>query len=254
MEKQVNKLHLVYGYIICGIIILAIVVVWILSCEGMISRTAFDNFAFASSIVSIVLAVVSIVHSISSSSGVINSVKVLEEAEENIRTQVENLKDVEDDIISKVEKGNREIADQLFDYKKHVDSALLQSNEGERTDVEKSSAKADVYNLEINSAVGNVFLYICLKSIETGKSWRLDMLEGEKYVYYMWGYAFALKSLPASGFSCHMQNRVVSECEFSDKVKKQLTYDKIREALRNGKAKTDSEEWLRIVDAYFDEK
>ena len=251
MEKQVNKWHLIYGYIICGILITAIVVFWILSCEGKISRTAFDNFAFASSIVSIVLAVVSIVHSISSSSGVINSVKVLEEAEEEIRTQVENLKSVEADIIAKVEEGNRGLTEQLSGYKEQVDAALSQSNEGHNHSVNTSNL--DIYNLAVNSAVGNLFLYLCLKSIESGQSWRLDIL-GEKYVYYMWGFAFALKSVPASGFSCNIKDKVVSECKFSKEAKKQLSYNKIKEALRNGKAKTESEEWLKIVDAYFDKK
>ena len=248
MEKQVNKWHLIYGYIICGILITAIVVFWILSCEGKISRTAFDNFAFASSIVSIVLAVVSIVHSISSSSGVINSVKVLEEAEEEIRTQVENLKSVEADIIAKVEEGNRGITDKISGLQGQVDAALSQSG-----NVSSPASNLDIYNLAVNSAVGNMFLYLCLKSIESGQSWRLDIL-GEKYVYYMWGFAFALKSVPASGFSCNIKDKVVSECKFSKEAKKQLSYNKIKEALRNGKAKTESEEWLKIVDAYFDKK
>lgn len=243
-----NRWHLIYGYVICGIIITAIVVVWILSCEGKISRTAFDNFAFASSIVSIVLAVVSIVHSISSSSGVINSVKVLEEAEEEIRTQVENLKNVEADIIAKVEEGNRGIADKLSGLQGQMDAALSQSG-----NVSSPSSKLDVYNLSVNSTVGNMFLYICLKSIETGKSWSLDILD-ERYAYYMWGYAFALMSVPASGFHCYIVNKIVSGCEFSDEAKKQLTYNKIIEALMNGKAKKEAEEWLEKVNTYFDEK
>ena len=254
MDKQVNKWHLIYGYIICGIIIIAIVVCWILSCQGKISRAAFDNFAFAASIVSIVLAVVSIVHSISSSSGVINSVKVLEDAEESIRMQVENLKGIEADIITKVDEGNRGLTDQMSSVRKQIDTLMLQSNEIEKNEADKSSSKRpDVYDLTKNSAIGNVALYICLKSMETGRGWRLDML-GDKYTLYIWGYLFALKTLPASGFSLDIADREVSKCEFSKDVKKQLTYVKIKEAIKNGKATETAEKLIEKVDAYFGRK
>lgn len=251
MEEHISKWHLIYGYIICGIIILGILVCWILSCTGKISRAAFDNFAFASSIVSIVLAVVSIVHSISSSSGVINSVKVLGDAEESIRLQVENLKSIEADIISKVEEGNRGLTDQMSSVQKRIDTLMLQSNEGEKNSATGTpSKKLDVYDLAKNSTIGNVSLYICLKSMETGKSWRLDML-GEKYTLYIWGYLFALRTLPASGFSFEIDNREISECVFSKEVKKQLTAEKIKEAINNGKAKETAAKLIEIIDAHF---
>lgn len=53
-EKTINKLHLIYGYIIAGIVIISILICWVLSCKGYVSQEAFQNFAFAASIVSIV--------------------------------------------------------------------------------------------------------------------------------------------------------------------------------------------------------
>ena len=251
MKEQINKWHLIYGYIICGIIIVGILVCWLLSCTGRISRAAFDNFAFASSIVSIVLAVVSIVHSISSSSGVINSVKVLGDAEESIRLQVENLKGIEKDIINKVEEGNRGLTDQMSSVQKQIDSLMLQSNEGEKSGAPGTpSRKPDIYDLTKNSAIGNVSLYICLKAEETCKPWRVDML-GDKYTLYIWGYLFALKTLPASGFNFEIDNKEVSKCVFSKDVKKQLTIEKIREAINNGKATDTAKKLLEKVDAHF---
>lgn len=74
--KTVNRLHLIYGYAIAILVIIAIIICWVLSCKGYVSENAFQNFSFAASIVSIVLALVSIVYTIYSGGNVTNSVGV----------------------------------------------------------------------------------------------------------------------------------------------------------------------------------
>ncbi len=249
MEKQVDRLHLVYGYIICGILILAIITCWILSCTGRISRTAFDNVAFASSIASIVLALVSIVHSIYSSGGVANSVGVLKDAEESIRKQVENLKGIEADIIAKVEEGDRGITDQISTMQKQMD-AMLQSNESaQKASAKKTTDKVPV-NIKTNSPLGNICLYACLKSMETGKTWRIDMFN-DAYTPYLWGYVLALNNIPSSGFSCKLSDKEISNCAFSDDWKSQISTEKIKSVLANAKAKEEVQGMLEKLDAHF---
>ena len=250
MVKQVDRLHLVYGYVICGILVLAILVCWILSCTGQISRTAFDNFAFASSIVSIVLAVVSIVHSIHSNSGVVNSVGVLKETEESIRQQVEALKGIEKEIISKVEEGDRGITDQISCVQKQVDAILLQSNDNAANSSNEESSNT-IINLKTNSSLGNLCVYICLRSAETGKAWNLDMLD-ERFTQYLWGYIFAMKAIPTFGFSCSFKGREVSDCVFSEKAKRQISREDIKEALEQSKSAEIVQSLLAKVDTYFE--
>lgn len=249
MAKEIDRLHLIYGYIICGIIMLAIIICWILSCTGSISRTAFDNVAFASSIASIVLALVSIVHSIYSSGGVVNSVGVLKEAEESIRLQVENLKGIEADIIAKVEEGDRGITDQISTMQKQMDTMLQLNDSVKKTNTQKTTEKVPI-NIKKNSSLGNICLYACLKSMETGKTWRIDMFN-EAYTPYLWGYILALNNIPSSGFSCKLKDREISNCIFSDEWKKQISAEKIKSELSNAKAKEAVQEMLEKLDAHF---
>lgn len=249
MAKQVDRLHLIYGYIICGVLMLAIITCWILSCTGRISRTAFDNVAFASSIASIVLALVSIVHSIYSSSGVVNSVGVLKEAEESIRSQVEKLKGIEADIIAKVEEGDRGITDQISTMQKQMDTMLQSSESAKKNTTKKTEDKAPV-NIKTNSPLGNICLYACLKSMETGKTWRIDMFN-EAYTPYIWGYVLALNNIPASGFSCKLVDKEISNCRFSDEWRNQISTDKIKAELSNVKAKETVLQMIEKLDAHF---
>ena len=62
MNKQISIHHLYYVILIAGLILLFVILLF----PYGVSRYAFDNFSFASTITSIVLAVVSIVYSIQS--------------------------------------------------------------------------------------------------------------------------------------------------------------------------------------------
>ena len=61
-SDKISKLHLYYILAICSLIIISI----LLQIRYPVSEVAFENFSFASTITSIVLAVVSIVYSIQS--------------------------------------------------------------------------------------------------------------------------------------------------------------------------------------------
>lgn len=95
MEKKIDRLHVIYCVIICVLVIVGILLCWILTSRNAISEHAFDNFAFAATIVSIVLAVVSIIYTIHSGAGVTNSIGILKNVEDNISGQLETLQGVE---------------------------------------------------------------------------------------------------------------------------------------------------------------
>ena len=42
-EKTINRLHLIYGYIISALLIVSIILLWILSSRGVVSQEAFQN-------------------------------------------------------------------------------------------------------------------------------------------------------------------------------------------------------------------
>lgn len=252
MGKQVDKLHLVYGYIIFGIVLLSVVIIWILSCKGVISETAFQNFSFAASVVSIVLAVVSIVYSMKSGAGVAGSVDILQEAGRDIRENVKALDGLEDHIVSAVQEGFESLGGKIDTVKNQIEP-LLQSANANSQVVEGNTPTKFLIDIERNSNYGNVILYICLKAFETKKSWNIDIM-GSENKDYVWGYLVAMSSIPSVTFSYEYdtESNLVSSCSFDPSknmptkddilklLKKRETYEKLLKSL------------IEQVDKYFE--
>ena len=95
MERKVNKLHLIYCLVISLLLIIFIIICWVLTSQNVISEYAFENFSFAATIASILLAVVSIVYTIYSGAETSSSIGVLKNAENNISKQIETLQGIE---------------------------------------------------------------------------------------------------------------------------------------------------------------
>ncbi|MBO5361949.1 MAG: hypothetical protein J6A35_03235 [Paludibacteraceae bacterium] len=253
MEKQINQLHLIYGYIITGIIIVSIIICWILSCEGIVSETAFQNFSFAASVVSIVLAVVSIVFTIYSGANVSNSVGVLQEAEKNIETQVEALNGLESRIIKSVENSNNAVSEKISAVQNQIEP-LIRTNFNAntivtQTPVNNSEIKID---LSANSVYGNILLYICLKSAELNQSWPLDILGSENVLYFL-GYLVAMASIPSMHFSYTSDKEItkIMSCTFTSTDILKLKENVLKE-LKLRPKQSKSEEMIKLIDDYFE--
>lgn len=201
MEKTLNHLHLIYGYIISILLICGIVLLWILTCRGVVSPVAFQNFSFAASVASIILAVVSIVFTIYSGAGVASSADTLIKTEKSIRKQIENLDGIEERIIKTIESGNIGISNKLDETKNSID--LLNSNAILSSVVPENisdSSKSKLLDISSNSGFGNMLLYICLKSIEKNKAWKFDIL-GNEWKLYFQGYLVAMATIKSLGFT-----------------------------------------------------
>ena len=94
-----------YWHIIYGAIILAILAIFLLIiAPGRINEFAFSHFSFASTLISIVLAVVSIVYSLQSGLSN-NSYKTrMDEIQNNIQERMKNLQEVEISLKNLVEE------------------------------------------------------------------------------------------------------------------------------------------------------
>ena len=161
--KKINIHHLYYVLLLA----ILIIVVLILHIPFGISRYAFDNFSFASTITSIVLAVVSIVYSIQSGNSSSDQLNGVRDIERNITKQLNNFSELEDKLHKKVDEiksGVATVKEGQADIKKSVDDIMLQR---EVVSASKTDSKGN--NLEINSLLGNVLLYSCALSFETKK-------------------------------------------------------------------------------------
>lgn len=161
--RKINIHHLYYVLLLA----ILIIVVLILHIPFGISKYAFDNFSFASTITSIVLAVVSIVYSIQSGNSSSDQLNGVRDIERNITKQLNNFSELEDKLHKKVDEiksGVATVKEGQADIKKSVDDIMLQR---EVVSASKTDSKGN--NLEINSLLGNVLLYSCALSFETKK-------------------------------------------------------------------------------------
>ena len=186
MEKKIDRLHLIYCVIIGIILIVAIVIFWILSSQNVISEYVFDNFAFAATIVSIVLAVVSIIYTIHSGTGITDSISVLKNVQDNISEQIVTLQGVE-----------KTIKDSISDEQKKIEASLecmlksqfeqffvLPSGDFPRVEKFQDVDARSVMDIHNNPPLGNIFLYCCLLSKLTNKPWNLDMTQDIASLYF----------------------------------------------------------------------
>lgn len=89
---MINKLHLIYACIIFCIVILFVSIELF---RDPVDKIVIDNFAFASTLISIVLAVVSIVHTISSNSGFQNHISEMKDIEKNLSDSISKIDQME---------------------------------------------------------------------------------------------------------------------------------------------------------------
>lgn len=233
MEKKVDRLHLIYCMIISLILIVAVVVCWILSNNNAISKYAFDNFAFASTIVSIVLAVVSIVYTIHSGTGITDSISVLKNVQDNISGQIETLQGVEKTIKDSISDEQQKIEASLDIMIKSQFEQFLLPPSGEFLRVERYEEDTHpVIDIHSNPPLGNVFLYCCLLSNSTNKSWNLNM-PGDLLSIYFLGYMGALKALPSVEFTYQLNkdDNVLSNCHFSQGFCNALSIQTLRKEI-----------------------
>lgn len=191
MNKQISIHHLYYAILIAGLILLFVILIF----PYGVSRYAFDNFSFASTITSIVLAVVSIVYSIISgntSSGQLESVR---EINSEIKKQLDGFSHIEENIsklvndkvsqvqseVKTVSEGQKEMSVRISEIGKNFMTSPNTDNNN------------DLADFSHNSAYGDLLLYACSLSVKTGKPFPASIFDNNLNDYNYWfGYLVAL--------------------------------------------------------------
>lgn len=184
---KVNIHHLYYVLLIAVLII----VVLILHIPFGISRYAFDNFSFASTITSIVLAVVSIVYSIQSGNSSSDQLNGVRDIERNITKQLNNFSELEDKLHKKVDEiksGVATVKEGQADIKETFSHLVAKEALDSPA---KSDSKSDY--LARNSLLGNLILYSCALAFRTKRPLPGVVLSKLSDDYnYCYGYLIAL--------------------------------------------------------------
>lgn len=174
-ERAIVRLHLVYGLVILAILAVFLLVI----VPGQINERAFDNFCFASTIVSIVLAVVSIVFSFRTKNNASDNLAGIREVERGIDERLKNFDELEKHILAGLETalqsginplrddqvGIRDSIEQLKEEMRQQSSANV--SRGSQSD-QKNKIVAP--NFSTNSFLGDVALYIACQSFKTKKA------------------------------------------------------------------------------------
>lgn len=106
--KLINKLHFVYNIVYLSIIFILIILVIIVACKYRVGDTAMVNFTFAATVVSIVLAVVSIVYTLVSGGSMMRYFGKFDLIEKRLENEVDNIKRLNQDI-SEILQHTRDI-------------------------------------------------------------------------------------------------------------------------------------------------
>lgn len=185
--KMIKALHLYY-VIAIALIIIIVLILFIPSC---VSRYAFDNFSFASTITSIVLAVVSIVYSIQSGNASSGQLGEVRDIEQTISSQLESFSDIEGKLkktIEDVNLGVSEVKNGQADVQSSIEKFMSQVNTSSSGEVEEKTSF-----IEQNSLIGNILLYICALSYQTKRPLPGNIIAKMNDNYsYCYGYLVAL--------------------------------------------------------------
>jgi len=170
--KTVYRLHLIYIVIICAIIMICTLCI-IPTC---VSSTAFQNFSFASTIVSIVLAVVSIIYSLWSGQKSNNQYTGISNIERKIDEQLQGFSHIEQSISEKLNPIKNSF-DQLTEDQTKTRSEIQELKSLLGDNHTKISHNSDKYNLNSYPTYANIALYaLCLSNL-TSKAVPANILE-----------------------------------------------------------------------------
>lgn len=252
MRREVDKLHLIYIIVISILFVIFLIICWVISCKQQISDVALQNFSFAATITSIVLAVVSIVYSIYSGAGMSGSVSLMQDAENKIRIQVDKLDNIDTKIFDAVRTGNSVLENKVDHIKQQIQPI---SESLYKIDNSDTSAKSNTI-IDINkmSVYGLILLYICYKSLQTGKSWPIDLL-GNENKYYFQGLLVVLTCISELKFEYNTSDDF-SNVKMISVDSSKLNLDEIYERMhkRSGEDQPFYNDTIKVIDEHFSKK
>lgn len=249
-ERKMLRIHA--GYLAIAFLILGLFL--FLLAPVTVCPNAFQNFSFASTIVSIVLAVVSIVYSFRSQSNSSDNISGIREIERNIASKLERFDSMKTELVDEVKSITRPIREEVS----NIRMGQVEASNQMQLMIEKMSQKSvDTHDgsghlLNRTSFYGNVLMYVLCKAMQTGKEVDFDKigLNMSKNFDYFWGFVIALGSLNVDVFACDVTTEKVIKV-------KNYNFEQLgdesywRSFILSFKNKSESKKYLDAIDLYF---
>jgi len=265
-DKKILKLHLIYWAIIFAILFVCLICI----IPGYVNDRAFDNFSFASIIVSIVLAVVSIVYSFRSKSFTSDNIAGIREIENSINDKLQKFDTLQNNISTDVQsaisegvgKAISEIRDDVgnlkedqADIKQSMSQIVQDQKKYFEPETKIDSSKTEKRTVISGpSFIGKVAMYIASRCHDTKKELvisSIDSLISSDKDYY-WGYYSALASCLPDYFRYGVSFNPIT-FSFPDYNEDKLgTSDYWKSEVMNTEEKTLSEDYINKIELYLE--
>ncbi len=215
--KKVDIIHIVYWAIIFAILAVFLLVIT----PGKINENALDTVSFASALISIVLAVVSIVYSLQTGKSTSDNLTSLKGVEYSIIEKVSSLESVRDDIkkyfdekVKPIGEDVSNLRDAQADVSKKLDQLdnKIAGAKTEKVKEELVGKQKNKFIIEHNSVLGNLALYAAGMAKKANKPLDECVFDVLKDTNYIYGFYVAL--------SCHSSDIFAYEGEsvFGSKI------------------------------------
>ena len=249
-ERKMLRIHA--GYL--AVIFLVLGVFLFLLAPVTICPNAFQNFSFASTIVSIVLAVVSIVYSFRSQSNSSDNIAGIREIERNIASKLKRFDSMKTELVEEVKNITRPIGEDVNRIK--IDQ--VETSNKMQLMLEKMSQKSiDTHDsnghlLNRTSFYGNILMYVLCKAKQSGKEVSFEKigLNLSKNFDYFWGFVIVLGALNEDVFACEVTpENVIKVNKYNSEKLGDDSY--WRSFILSFKNKSESQKYLDAIDLYF---
>lgn len=250
-ERKTYRVHLRYG----AIIFLLLGVFLIVIAPGSVNPKAFENFSFASTIVSIVLAVVSIIYSFTVGKSTGDNIVGIREIEHRIDSKLERFDAWKDQILDGVRSMTSPIGEEV--------GRLHEDQIGFREEMTRMMSKINMKTNSASSEVidqssskvgdaafyGNLSMYISVLSKKSNKPFDLSELGVSVSIDYIWGFMEACSAVFPAAFSYSVKEKEFTIIKYDKKVlgDESLWRDRI---MRYADQK-EAESYLKAIDSYF---
>lgn len=252
-ERKVNRIHLRYW----AVIFFLLGVFLILVAPGSVNPKAFENFSFASTIVSIVLAVVSIIYSFTVGKSTGDNIVGIREIEHSIDSKLERFDAWKDQILEGVRSMTSPIGEEVgrlhedqIGFRKEM--TRMMSGINSKTNPIPSDTTKDSSLTKIGPAAfyGNLAMYISLLSRRNNKPFNLNELGVSISEDYIWGFIEACSDIFPKSFSYSVKPDEFTINTFDEKVLGNR--DLWRDRILGFSDKSDAESYLKAIDSYFE--
>ncbi len=195
-RKMVARVHIIYWAIIYAMLAIFLLLI----APGRVNENALENFSFASSLISIVLAVVSIVYSFQSGKNASDSIISLSQIEDNINSKVSSLESLRDDLkkcfmesLSPISEGVSSLREAQTDVSKKIDQwSIKKADYDDNHNTSENTAQVNSFNISSSSLLGNIALYAAALSYNKTKAINPSIFNEIKCDDYMYGFLVAL--------------------------------------------------------------